>query len=294
MQEENVTFFSEGAQLEGTVYLPDTYEPGSRYPAVIPNSGYKGFNRFYPRLFARSLTLQGFVCLGFDYRGFANSGGKPGRVLLDEQVQDIRNALTYLSTRPEVDPTRMAILGWGMGASNVIRVAAQDDRVRAVAALNGFYVGARWLKTVYSYVRWREILQEIAADRETRVTTGQSRRIPPFEHYPLDPLTDQHVNVELAHLPTFDEFVTVEMTESIVEMNAECVVRDIAPRPVFIAHGQGNLLHPLNEAHKLYQAAGEPKQFYEIAGQHNDFMYSDHPEFQRLMEHVSTFFRETL
>ena len=294
MKEEQITFYSEGAELVGTVYLPDDYMDGVRYPAIIPNSGYKGFNRFYPRLFARSLTAAGFVCLGFDYRGFGDSGGVPGRVLLDEQVQDIRNAITYLSTRNEVDPERVGILGWGMGASNVIRVAAQDPRAKAVAALNGFYVGTRWLKTVHPYVRWHEIVQEVEADRTERVRTGQSRRISPFAHYPLDPLTDEHVHVELALLPTFEDWVTVQMTESVLELDAEREAHRISPRPVFVAHGMGNLLHPLDEAGHLYEALGEPKVFYRIAGQHNDFMYEDHPEYQRLMIEVVRFFRESL
>ena len=283
-------FYSEGCKLDGALYLPDDYKPGERRPAIIPNSGYQGFNEFYPKLFSEYLTKAGFVCLGFDYRGFAKSEGVRGRVILDEQVQDIRNAITYLRTRDEVDPERIGLIGWGMGASNVGRAAAADPRVRAVAALNGFYVGERWLKSVHTYVNWHRILQQIEEDRVRRVTTGQSLLADPFLHYPLDETTEQHVNVELAHIPAFGKQTALQFTESIVEMNAEAEAAKIAPRPLFIAHGKSNLLHPREEAEALYAAAREPKTLYWIDGKHNDFMYRDHPEMNRLMDRVIEFF----
>ena len=291
MREVHIEFYSEGCKLDGTLYLPDDYRPGEKRPAIIPNSGYQGFNEFYPKLFSEYLTRAGFVCLGFDYRGFAKSEGVPGRVILDEQVQDIRNAITCLRTREEADPERIGLIGWGMGASNVVRVAAQDKRVKAVAALNGFYVGERWLKSVHTYVDWHRILQDIEEDRVRRVTTGQSRLADPFLHYPLDETTEQHVNVELAHIPAFGKQTAVQFTESIVEMNAEAEAAKIAPRPLFIGHGRNNFLHPREEAEALYAAAAEPKTLYWIEGKHNDFMYRDHPEMNRLMDHVIEFFK---
>lgn len=48
MQERTVYFYSEGYKLDGTLYLPDDIQPGEQRPAIIPNSGYQGFNKFYP------------------------------------------------------------------------------------------------------------------------------------------------------------------------------------------------------------------------------------------------------
>ncbi|HZG72473.1 MAG TPA: alpha/beta fold hydrolase, partial [Chondromyces sp.] len=171
MIERQVYFYSEGYKLDATLYLPDDYIQGEKRPAIIPNSGYQGFNEFYPRLFARNLTEAGYVCLGFDYRSFANSEGVKGRVILDEQVEDIQNAITFLAMQEEVDPDNIGILGWGMGASNVVRVAANDKRVKAVAALNGFYNGERWLRSIHSYVEWNELVETVEEDRKQRVLT---------------------------------------------------------------------------------------------------------------------------
>lgn len=294
MQERPIYFYSEGYRLDGTLYLPDDYQEGERRPAIIPNSGYQGFNEFYPRLFAKNLTAAGYVCLGFDYRGFAQSEGKKGRVILNEQVEDIINALTFLSTQEEVNPDEIGLIGWGMGAANVIRVAAQDKRVQAVAALNGFFNGERWLKSIHTYVEWNNILKTVEEDRIQRVKTGESTLADPFIHYPLDPATNDYVQKELAPLSPFGKQTQLQFTESIIQLNAEKVVAEISPRPVFIAHGKGNLLHPLEESLSLFEAAKDPKQFYLIDGQHNDFMYHEHPIFQELVHELKAFFAQHL
>src|SRR4051794_18710699 len=203
MIERKIHFYSEGYKLDGTLYLPDDYQQGEKRPAIIPNSGYNGFNEFYPKLFARNLTAAGYVCLGFDYRSFAKSEGEEGRVILDEQVEDIQNAITFLSIQDEVDPERIGLLGWGMGASNVVRVAAKDKRVKALAALNGFYNGERWLRSTHTYVEWNEILKVVEEDRKQRVLTGKSKLAHPFIHYPLDQATANYVDKELAILTPF-------------------------------------------------------------------------------------------
>jgi uncharacterized protein len=290
MQQRRAQFFSDVYQLDGILYLPDDHRPGEKRPAFIPCSGYQGVQAFYPRLFASQLTTAGYVCLGFDYRGFARSGGPRGRVILDEQVADIRHAITWLSLQPEVDSQRLGLIGWGMGAANVVRVTAQDERVRAVAALNGFFDGTRWLRAIHSSVTWQAMVQAIAEDRIRRVTTGRSQLVEPFLHYPLDPDTAEHVQKELATLPGFGEQVTLEFSESLMQLNAEKDAAAIAPRPLFIAHGTQNRLHPVAESLALYAAAQEPKELYLLAGKHNDFMYHDHAVFIALMARLTAFF----
>ncbi|PET67317.1 alpha/beta hydrolase [Bacillus sp. AFS001701] len=293
MKERQISFYSEGFKLDGTIYLPDDYQPGEKRPAIIPNSGYNGFNEFYPRLFARNMTEAGYVCLGFDYRGFAKSEGTPGRVILDEQVQDIKNAITFLSIQEEVDPENIGLIGWGMGASNVVRVAASDDRVKSVAALNGFFNGERWLKSIHSYVEWVDIKKTVEADRVLRVTTGSSKYEDPFIHYPLDEATNDYVQKELAILSPFGKLTQLQFTDSIINMNADKIAQDIEC-PLFVAHGKDNLLHPVDESVQFFETAAEPKELYIIDGKHNDFMYHEHPVFQELVGELKGFFGKNL
>ena len=290
MIKKDIVFHSEGSRLQGSIYYPDDFVEGSVYPALVVNSGYQGFNEFYPKMFASRLTERGFICLGFDYRGMADSEGEKGRVLIEEQVQDIRNALTFLRAQDEVDAERVGLVGWGMGAANVILAGEKDGHVAGVASLNGFYNGRRWLKSIHTYDRFLRILEEVEEDRVRRVVQGEVKLADTFEHYPLDPATDDYVQQELAPVYGFGHPTSIQFTESILDLDVDAVVSRLAPTPLFIAHGLHNSLHPYDEAVALYEAAASPKTLYSIEGRHNDFMFADHPQVVRLCDHLKEFF----
>ena len=287
--EKETTFFSEGSRLEATLYFPDNQGTGPQ-PALVINSGYQGFNEFYPKMFARQMTERGYVCLGFDYRGMADSEGPKGRVLIEEQVADIRNAVTFMQSQEVVDDKQLGLIGWGMGAANVVLAAEKGRNVAAVASLNGFYNGERWLKSIHSYDEWTRIADEVREDRTKRVLEGESKLADTFAHYPLDPATDDYVQKELAKVYGFGHPTALQFTESILDLKVEKVVSDLAPTPLFIGHGSRNSLHPYDEALALYEAAASPKTLYTVDGRHNDFMYSDHPEFLLLCDRLQEFF----
>lgn len=286
MKERAIHFFSDGIRLEGTLYLPDDGGPRSRRPGVVACSGYLGLNVIYPRLFAGALTDGGFVVLGFDYRGTGASEGVHGRLLIDEQVRDIRHGITFLREQPEVVRDETALVGWGMGAGCVIQVAAADDRPKTVAALNGFYNGRAFLLARHGKAGLETLLKKLENDRVQRVMTGKGQFNDPFEVYPLDPDTDEEVKRNLAPVPGFGPQTAFELLESILAFDAEALVYKIAPRPLLIAHGENNQLHPFEDALSIYGRAERPKSFYRIEGKHNDFMRRDHPEFTRLAAYL--------
>ena len=80
------------------------------------------------------------------YRGFLDNEGPTGVCKLEEQVEDIRNAVVFVQTLPQVDAARIGLIGWGMAAALVMGAAAKEPAVRAVAGLNGFYNGRKWLQ----------------------------------------------------------------------------------------------------------------------------------------------------
>lgn len=294
MREHVVQFFSEGILMKGTLYLPDVQAQGRPYPAIIPVSGYQGLNAIYPRLFASYFTERGYICLGFDYRGFGASGGPAGRVILDEQVEDIRSALAFLLSREEVDRERIGLLGWGMGASNVIRVAAREPSVKAIAALNGFFNGRRWLKQVLTEEQFAMMMVALKADRLTRALSGCSQSIDPFLYYPLDLDTSGHVDDHLVPVDGFGIAVTLELPESILELDAESVLPELSNTPLMVAHGKHNRLHPISESKSLREKARGEVEWLELDGKHNDFMIEDHPIFSILGERLEQFYSKAL
>lgn len=285
------SFFSNGYNLKAKLFLPDDYKEGEKRPCVIPNSGYIGLLDIYPSLFARALTKKGYVAFGFNYRGFSDSEGPAGVCKLEEQVEDIKNAITFVKTLGVIDEDRIGLLGWGMAAGLITKVTAEDKRVKAMAGLNGFYNGERWLRSVYSYTDFISIRNEIEEEKVRFVKEGTRKFDNPFHFYPLDPSTDDVVKDNLYPVKDYGQDISLEIGQSILEYNAEKYVNDIQV-PVFIGHGKDNLLHPIDESKLFFEKITSKKEFYTIDGKHNDFMFDDHPVLAGLVTKLDNFFSQ--
>ena len=90
--------------------------------------------------YAERLADEGFVTLAFDHRNFGDSEGEP-RQHEDSagKLADLRDAVGYLASRPEVDPDRIAVVGVCLGGGYAVRAGAFDPRVRAIAGVGGAY-----------------------------------------------------------------------------------------------------------------------------------------------------------
>lgn len=293
MQTQEMYFYSNGYKLKAALYLPDDYREGEKLPCIIPNSGYMGLNAIYPSLYARALTARGFAAFGFDYRGFLDNEGPTGVCKLEEQVEDIRNAVVFVKTLPQVDAEKIGLIGWGMGAALVMGAAAYEPDVKAVAGLNGFYNCRKWLQSIYTYADYVALEKTIARERTRFVTEGTRRFDYPFVYYPLDPATDTVVKDHLYVVKGYGQDISLEFGQSLMDFNAE----DFLPKlkvPVFIGHGKDNLLHPVSGSEEYYSLLSCPKELYIINGKHNDFMFDDHPVFKQLVDRLDRFFKAAL
>ena len=61
-----------------------------------------------------------------------------GRTLQGKYVWDARRALDYLETRPEVDPSRLGMVGHSLGGQETLYVTAIDTRIQAAVSSCGF------------------------------------------------------------------------------------------------------------------------------------------------------------
>ena len=286
-------FYSNGYKLKATLYLPDDYKDGEKRPCIIPSSGYMGLNAIYPSLYARALTARGFAVFGVYYRGFLDNEGPAGVCKLEEQVEDIRNAVTFVKTLDEVDPKKLGLIGWGMAAALVMGVAAKEPDVRAVAGLNGFYNCRKWLQSIYTYADYVALEKTIADERTRFVKEGSRKFDQPFVYYPLDPATDTVVQDHLYVVPGYGQEISLEFGQSLMDFNAEDFL-DALKVPVFIGHGKDNLLHPVTGSIEYYGQLSCPKELYLIDGKHNDFMFDDHPIFVGLIDKLENFFKSAL
>ena len=53
------------------------------------------------------MTAKGYVCMGFDYRGFKPSEGREKYTTLEREVEDVAAAVNFMKAQPEIDPQRI-------------------------------------------------------------------------------------------------------------------------------------------------------------------------------------------
>ena len=133
-----VNFPSHGITLRGNLYIPNDLD--SAAPAVPILGPYCYVKEQAPIQYATRLASEGFVALAFDPRFHGASDGEPRRYEDPaRKVADVRAAMDFLTTVPEVDPARLAVLGVCEGASEILRVGVEDSRVNSVVAVSGHY-----------------------------------------------------------------------------------------------------------------------------------------------------------
>jgi alpha-beta hydrolase superfamily lysophospholipase len=250
---EDIHFYSDGYKLRGVLITPAGSGP---HPALVYTHGWSGAvnDRVLPLM--GKLAAAGFLGLALDHRGFAGSEGPRGRCDPREQVRDVSNAVTYLTSRHDVDASSIAVLGASFGGAIAIGAAAADDRVAAVVSLVGIGDAGRWLRDLHRYSEWYAVEQRLAQDAVRRVLTGVGERVDfgtlmpgPAPVPPDDPTRLMYPDgYPLENIALARDFRPEEMIAS------------IAPRAACLIGVADDTVVPLSETQRLYERAGEPRQ----------------------------------
>ena len=287
---ERLTFYSDGLKLVGCLYVPEGVKAGTKRSAVVLCGGFGAHQeRFLPEM-AGYLARQGYVALTFDYRGFGESQGPRWRMIPQEQVRDISNAITFLENKDVVDKERIGLLGASFGGANVCYVAGVDTRVRCAVSIVGVGCGEKWLRSLRRAWEWREFLKELDEDRRQRVLTGTSRVVDRLYIMLPDPNTAEMTRVTLQKYPETCTEMPLETADAVVNFHPEEVVGHISPRgALFIVAAEDDLVRNEN-TREMYDLAGEPKRWVELEGcQHYDAYAS--PYFERVMDESMAWYR---
>ena len=290
-------FFSSGHRLDADLHLPDDGGAGAPYPVVIACSGYQGLKVIHPERFARALTPRGYAVLAFDYRGFGLSEGERGRLVAQEWALDIRAAVDRVSAHAEIDASKVALIGWGLGGGCVVAEAAEDPRVQVVASCNGIADGYRSTRKMHDEASWTSLLERVEADRGRRSELGRSEITSPWDivRLDLDGQTDGYVGEELYKAPGFGAGVTLESADYLLRFKPVEHAARLGDRPLLVVHGENNQLHKLEEAQALYDAAPAKKRLEVLEGKgHTEWMFDEDPTFQHMVGVIDDFFREAL
>jgi uncharacterized protein len=241
---------ADGVSLDAWFIPPDPTGDGATVIFVHGLGGNRGelLNE------AALLVSRGYGALLIDLRNHGRSRGSV-TTLGYAEVDDVRGAVDYLLTRPEVNRERIGLFGYSMGAATVLRAAARILQVRAIIA-----------QSAYSSLR-DNIAQGVAAK------TG----LPPFPFAPLMIwLGERMTGLRIDQIRPIDD------------------VERIAPRAVLFIHGMRDATVDVSNSMKLYDAACEPKSLYLVKNaSHSGLLFANPSEFeQRVADFLDRHLRE--
>ena len=293
MSGRKVTYFSEGDVIAATLFTPEARDDAHRFPGVILCQGFGGI-RDTPNFngIGAALTEAGYVALTFDNRGWGESGGRRGRLAPLEQVDDIRNAITYLETLGCVDPDRIGLLGVSYGCLTSTHAAAIDKRVKAVLGCLGVATGydvVTNIRTPQEMAEWEENVRQ--ARRNLVLYNDVERSVKAYDVFrdeqSLVPMRNYWDNQPLGRTPMgFDSIGRVMDHRPLDE------VHKISPRALGLLCATADTTADPRSLRRLYDAALEPKRWIAIEGLGHFDLYGQHAD--RFKMEIIKFFNEFL
>ncbi|QAY85227.1 alpha/beta hydrolase [Pseudomonas arsenicoxydans] len=264
----------------GNLFVPKDLKPGSKSAAIIVGHPMGAVKEQSSNLYAQKLAEQGFVTLAIDLSFWGESEGQPrNAVAPDIYAEDFSAAVDYLGTQTFVDRNRIGVLGICGSGGFVISAAKIDPRMKAVATVSMYDMGAANRNGLKHSVTVEQRKQAIAAAAEqryveftggeTQYTSGTvheltdtsnpiEREFYDFYRTPRGEFTPQGQSPLLTTHPT--------LTSNTKFMNFYPFndIETISPRPMLFIAGEN--AHSREFSEEAYRLAGQPKELVIIPG----------------------------
>lgn len=270
---EKVTFNNQyGMAVAGNLFVPGHLAPASRNAAIIVGHPMGAVKEQSANLYATKMAEQGFVTLSLDLPFWGESAGSPrNAVLPDLYSEAFSAAVDYLGTRPIVDRERIGVIGICGSGSFAIAAAKIDPRLKAIATVSMYDMGAanrNGLKHGVTLAQRQQVLLQAANQRYvefqggTTVYTGGTPHtltgdavgdeFYDFYRTPRGQFTPAGASPHTTTRPT--------LTSNVKFMNFYPLndIETFSPRPLLLIAGAN--AHSLEFSEDAYRRAAEPKQ----------------------------------
>jgi uncharacterized protein len=266
--------------VAGNLFIPKDSDPSAKNPAIVVGHPMGAVKEQSANLYAQKLSERGFVTLSLDLPFWGESEGQPrNAVLPDVYAEAFSAAVDFLGTRPFVDKARIGALGICGSGSFVISAAKIDPRMRAVATVSMYDMGAanrNALKHSLTLEQRKQIIKEAAEQRyveftggETKYTSGTvhelkeesnpiEREFYDFYRTPRGDFTPEGSSPEITTHPTLSSNVKFMNFYPFTD------IETISPRPLLLIAGE--MAHSREFSEDAYRLAGEPKELVIVPG----------------------------
>lgn len=281
---EKVYFYSEGLKLEGLLFK---HSDGKPRPGIVVCQGFGGVKETTAAPICEFLNGKGYVTLCLDYRYWGASEGEPrARIIPLDQVQDIRNAMTFLQQQPGVDPGRIGLYGSSYGGADVIYTSAIDQRAKCTVATVPVTNTHEWLRSIRANWQWAQLMEEVAQNRVQKVLTGIGKYVDRSYIMTSDPDTEEFVK----NAPPTS--VSLDSVEHLITFNPEEYIDKVSPCPLQIIYSEKDILINPEQQIRAYEKAREPKKLCMLKGAKHFDVYT--MRFTETMQHTLAWFNQWL
>lgn len=245
-RQSKVEFKSGGHTLSGILVLPDN-APGP-VPMLVMGGGWCYVKEIVMPHYAKGIVDAGIGVLMFDYRNFGESSGTR-RQHIDpwEQIEDFRNAVTYVEGLPEVDSSCIGVWGISYAGGHVIAVAAIDSRVKLaisnIPVVNGFET----MRRTHGSSRFNDLEEHLLEARRARAAGAEGRMpmssLSPATELSTWPFPTIHTvfhDIKGREAPNHEHWSTAESTELLLNYDVGPFAKRIYDKPILFVIAEGD------------------------------------------------------
>lgn len=266
--------------VTGNLYIPKNLDRSRKHAAIVVGHPMGAVKEQSANLYATKMAEQGFVTLSLDLSFWGESEGQPrNAVSPDIYAEDFSAAVDFLDSRPFVDGGRIGAIGICGSGSFVISAAKIDPRMKAIATVSMYDMGAanrHGLNKSQTVEQRKQAIAAAAAQRKvefagaaTKYTSGTvhkltessspiEREFYDFYRTPRGEFTPKGSSPQLTTHPT--------LTSNVKFMNFYPFndIETISPRPMLFI--TGDAAHSREFSEDAYRLAGQPKELVIVPG----------------------------
>ncbi|WP_375758229.1 alpha/beta hydrolase [Corallococcus exercitus] len=261
-------------KVAGNLFVPKGLKRGAKNPAIVVGHPMGAVKEQSANLYATKLAEQGFITLSLDLSFWGESEGQPRNVVApDVYSEDFSAAVDFLRTQQVVDRERIGVLGICGSGSFGISAAKIDPRIKAVATVSMYDMGAanrNGLKHSVTLEQRKKVLEEAALQRDVEFAGGETK----YTSGTPEALTDRSTAIDRefydfyrtarGHSSNTTTHPTLSSNTRFMNFYPFTDIETISPRPMLFIAGEN--AHSREFSDEAYRLAGEPKELVIVPG----------------------------
>ena len=266
--------------IAGNLYLPKDMDKSKKHTAIIVGHPMGAVKEQSADLYAVKMAERGFVTMSVDLAFWGGSDGQPRNAVAPElYAETFSAAVDYLGTGPFADREKIGAIGICGSGSFAISAAKIDPRLKAVATISMYDMGAanrNGLNHSLTLAQRKQIIADAAEQRyvefqggATKYTSGTVHEITeksnPIEREFYDFYrTPRGEFTPAGSSPLLTTHPTLSSNTKFMNFYPFNDIETISPRPLLFI--TGDQAHSKEFSEDAYKRAAEPKELYYVAG----------------------------